>query len=248
MGMIKQKKIQKILIIVGIILAALIMGMLIYLGDYYHADQTAHDALISDSQVTVEQSGNLTVFTPAQSKKDVGFIFYPGGKVEAIAYAPLMRTLSENGFTTVLVKMPFNLAVFSPDRADDVIEALPEVKSWLIGGHSLGGSMASDYAAKNEDKVSGLVLLGAYPNKDLAQSDIPVLSVYGSEDQVLNRTAFEAAKAKMPSNTVFYEIVGGNHGHFGNYGEQKGDGTAAIPAAKQQAMTCEKIKEIWMSN
>ena len=159
-----------------------------------------------------------------------------------------MRALSEDGFTTVIVKMPFNLAVFSPDRADDVMEALPEVKSWIIGGHSLGGAMASDYAAENEDEISGLLLLGAYPNKDLSQSDITVLSLYGSSDQILNRSAFEAAKDKLPPNTYIFEIAGGNHGHFGNYGEQNGDGTAAISTAEQQAVTCEKIKEIWTGN
>ncbi|MBC3796676.1 alpha/beta fold hydrolase [Acetobacterium tundrae] len=241
--MIKKRRIQKIIGAIGIILVAVIIGMLTYLGDYYHADKIAFDALISDAQVTVEEKGNLIIFTPTQGQKDIGFVFYPGGKVEASAYAPLMHLLAEKGLTTVIVKMPFNLAVFNINGADAAMEALPEVSNWIIGGHSLGGAMASDYAAENEEKVSGLVLLGAYPNKDLSQTKITVLSLYGSEDHILNRTAFETAKIKMPADITFYEIIGGNHGNFGNYGEQKGDGVSTISAADQQSITCERIVE-----
>ena len=228
----------------GIILVVIVIGLLTYLGDYYHADAVAHEALISDNLVTVEEQGNLTIFSPTGKETDQGFIFYPGGKVEAIAYAPLMRSLAQEGFTTVIVGMPFNLAVFNANGADAVMQALPEIKTWFIGGHSLGGAMASDYVAGNPGKISGLVLMGAYPNATLAQSDVSVLSLYGSEDGVLNREAFDQAKAKMPTDVTYQEILGGNHGNFGNYGEQKGDGIALISAPEQQAIAVEKIKDI----
>ncbi|HEY5537496.1 MAG TPA: alpha/beta hydrolase [Acetobacterium sp.] len=105
--------------------------------------------------------------------------------------------------------------------------------------------MASDYVASHPGKVSSLVFMAAYPNTSLAQSNISVLSLYGSEDHVLNRAAFEQAKGEMPTDVTYHEIVGGNHGNFGNYGEQQGDGTATISASEQQAITAERIKELW---
>ncbi|MBI4857051.1 MAG: hypothetical protein HY818_09950 [Acetobacterium woodii] len=244
----ERKTLKRIMKIIGIVLVAFIIGILIYLGQYYHADQTAHEALNSNDQVNVSEKGNLTIFTPTAGQDEIGIIFYPGGKVEDIAYAPLMQALAKKGLTAVIVKMPFNLAVLNPNGADAVMEALPEINHWIIGGHSLGGAMASDYMAGHEDKVEGLVLMGAYPNGDLALSNHPVLSLYGSNDQVLNRQAFEAAKVKMPSATTLYEISGGNHSGFGNYGQQAGDGTASISSAEQQAIAVEKILEIWKGN
>lgn len=240
----KKKSIKTFFKIMGIILVAIVIGLLTYLGDYYHADAVAHEALISDNLVTVEEQGNLTIFSPADEKTDQGFIFYPGGKVEAIAYAPLMRSLAQEGFTTVIVGMPFNLAVFNANGADVVMAALPEITTWFIGGHSLGGAMASDYAAGNPGKISGLALMGAYPNTTLAQNDITVISLYGSEDGVLNREAFEQAKEKMPADVTYEEILGGNHANFGNYGEQEGDGVALISATEQQVITVEEINNI----
>lgn len=244
----EHKNLKRIMKITGIVLVALIIGILTYLGDYYHADQTAHEALNSNNQVNVTENGNLTIFTPTAGQDGIGIIFYPGGKVEDIAYAPLMQALAKKGFTAVIVKMPFNLAVLNPNGADAVMAALPEIDRWLIGGHSLGGAMASDYMAGHEDKVDGLVLMGAYPNEDLALSNHSVLSLYGSNDQVLNRQAFEAAKIKMPSATTLYEINGGNHSGYGNYGQQAGDGTASISSEEQQTITVEKILEIWKGN
>lgn len=119
----KNKSIKTLLKIIGILLVILIIGLLTYLGDYYHADKTVHEALISDNRVTVEEKGNLTIFSPVDVQSDQEFIFYPGGKVEDIAYAPLMRSLAEEGFTTVIVKMLFNLAVFNPNGAGGAMAA-----------------------------------------------------------------------------------------------------------------------------
>ena len=234
--------------IIGIILVALIIGILTYLGDYYHADQTAHKALISDDQVTVRVEENRTIFTPTAGQDETGFIFYPGGKVEDIAYAPLMRSLAEQGYTAVIVGMPFNLAVFNANGADKVLETMPEIERWIMVGHSLGGAMAADYLAGHEDQVKGLVLLGAYPNQSLAQSSHPVLSLYGSEDRIIDQQGFAEGRNKMPGDASYHEITGGNHGGFGNYGAQAGDGMATISSAEQQAVTVAKIIEIWKGN
>lgn len=173
----------------------------------------------------IRQEGNLTILTPdAANDSGVGLIFYPGGKVEAAAYLPLLERLREGGVACVLVKMPFHLAVFDINAADHVYSAVPSATRWYIGGHSLGGAMASSYVAGNEGGLAGLILLGAYPVND---SPIPTLCIYGSEDIQLDLT-------KLANVENVIRIEGGNHAQFGDYGPQEGDGTAAISREEQQ--------------
>jgi delta-lactam-biosynthetic de-N-acetylase len=230
------KKFRKSLKILMISLLAVLIilcgGFYIYTLDYYRADNTAHEVM--DKSSNIETTGNLTVFrADATTSKNVGLIFYPGGKVEAIAYAPFLKALSDKGVTCVLVKMPFNLAVFNINAADSIIKKFPEVTKWYLGGHSLGGAMASSYVNKNSSKLQGLILLGAYPIND---STIPTIAIYGSEDIMLDKSKLTTVKNKL-------ELVGGNHAHIGNYGEQKGDGTASMPREEQQAKTVDAILE-----
>lgn len=173
------------------------------------------------------------VFTPKENIKDVGFIFYPGGLVEAEAYAPIMKNIAEQGYTAIIAPMPINLAVLSPNKAEDIIDKYSDINAWVLGGHSLGGVMACRYAAKNE-KVKGVVLYASYPQGDeLKNTDIKVLSLWGSEDKIANIEKILAGKNKMNSDAEFIEITGGNHSHFGDYGEQKGDGESTITSVEQ---------------
>ncbi|MNP47127.1 Alpha/beta hydrolase family protein [compost metagenome] len=124
--------------------------------------------------------------------------------------------------------MPFNLAVFNSGAADEVYNKLPGIKNWYIGGHSLGGAMASSYASKHQDKVKGLILLGAYVYGGISPDD--ALTIYGSNDHVMDQT-------KVDYTPNVHVINGGNHAQFGNYGLQKGDGTATITREQQQDET-----------
>jgi pimeloyl-ACP methyl ester carboxylesterase len=132
--------------------------------------------------------------------------------------------------------MPLSLAVFGISRADDVIAAYPDMRYWVIGGHSLGGSMAASYAQNHHDTVQGLVLWASYPviSDDLSSTSLKGLSTYGSNDQVLNRDNFNATVSLLPPGTIMQVIQGGNHAQFGNYGLQPGDGTATISDTDQQ--------------
>ena len=224
---------RKRAIIVFVSLGALIVFLVVaffsYVSDYRPADETA-TALLGNA--SVRQAGNLTILTPdAANDTSAELIFYPGGKVEATAYLPLLNRLREGGITVALVKMPFNLAVFDINAADAVYDAVPGVSRWFIGGHSLGGAMASSYVEGNEDKLSGLILLGAYPVND---STIPTLCIYGSEDIMLDKT-------KLAGVDNVLKIEGGNHAQFGNYGVQEGDGTAAISREEQQDIATEAM-------
>ncbi len=218
-------------IIVIIVIGLLFGGFYIYTLDYYRADVTSVEELEA-SQVMIESNDQLTFFYPEESTdQSAAFIFYPGGKVEYTAYTPLLVRLAEKGITGILVKMPFNLAVFNINAADKIFNDLPEIKNWYIGGHSLGGAMASSYASDNSENIKGLILLAAYPVNDIS---MPVLAVYGSNDNILDITKLQNVK-----NVV--EIEGGNHAYFGNYGEQGGDGTASITREEQQEETVAAI-------
>ena len=163
-------------LIVGVA-AVLCAGFLLYVSDYYHADDTAADALEAD-EVAVHQESFGWVFDGPG--RDVALVFYPGGKVEETAYAPLLHTLAAQGVDTFLVRMPFHLAVFDMDAAEDVMD-MYHYESWYIGGHSLGGAVAARYASKTRDRFGGIILLGAYADKPL-DPELKELVIYGSED------------------------------------------------------------------
>ena len=231
----KKAKITALILAVVLVVSGAAIG--IYAADYYHMDDTAIAAMAS-SNITVETTDGITVFSPAQAR--TGFIFYPGGKVEYTAYAPLMKALAENGILCVIPKMPLNLAVLDVDAAEGILEYYPEIDTWYIGGHSLGGSMAASYAADCDD-FAGLILLASYSTADLTQGDLRVLSVYGDRDGVLNREKYEQYRENLPESTVELVLEGANHAGFGAYGPQEGDGEAAISRQEQQEKTVEAI-------
>ncbi|CAN7216126.1 alpha/beta fold hydrolase [Paenibacillus sp. LjRoot153] len=209
----------------------LAVAFLIYASNYYHAVDVSKDALVNEKTITTD--GKLTILSPS-TPSETGFIFYPGGKVEHIAYVPMLEKLRQNGITCVLIDMPFNLAFFNSNAADNVFGKLPEIKNWYIGGHSLGGAMASNYASKHQDQIKGLILLDAYIYGDIPPEN--ALTVYGSLDGVLD-------KSKITYKENVFVIEGGNHAQFGNYSPQKGDGTATISSEQQQKETVNHIIE-----
>jgi pimeloyl-ACP methyl ester carboxylesterase len=200
-------------------------------------------ALVSDDVVAVETEPWLA-FIPAEPA-ETGFIFYPGGRVPAQAYAPPARAIAQAGYLTVVPSMPFGLAVLAPDTADGIIEAYPEVTRWVIGGHSLGGAMAADYAASH-DTIEGLALWAAYPagGTDLSEAPLAATSIYASEDGLATIEEIEGSRVQLPPDTTFVEIVGGNHAGFGWYGPQDGDGEATITREEQQAQVVEATLEL----
>lgn len=233
----RTKKIWLAVVLLIGILGGIIFG---YLSDAYQPNEKALAALESTSKVTVMAQTSYDVFLPKDPIKEIGLIFYQGGKVEERAYAPLLHQLAERGITSYLVHMPFNLAVFDNQAAGKVIENEPSVTKWYLAGHSLGGAMASSFAEKNPKALRGLILLAAYPAVDLTHTDLLTLSIYGDQDNVLSHQKYEESLALLPH---VQEIVlkGGNHAQFGSYGTQKGDGSPTLSAAEQQKQTVDAI-------
>lgn len=230
-------------IFIGFLLI-LSIGVGSYLSDYYRADgSVVETALQSTDQVTVSKiDKNKIVFSPEHPT--AGFIFYPGGKVEYEAYAPLMKKFAENGILCVLVRMPGNLAVLNKNAADGIKENYPEITNWYIGGHSLGGAMAASYVSEHAQEYAGLILLAAYSTSDLTDSGLQVVSVYGSKDEVLKMDSYENYRSNLPSDSIEHVIKGGCHAFFGCYGAQEGDGIPEITNEEQIDQTVDTILKV----
>ena len=232
--------------LIRLILLLVLFGVLAcgwYLGDYYRADEEAVAAFAPEGQVDqVELAEGGTAYLPEEPV--AGLIFYPGGKVEHTAYQPLMEACAARNILCVLVEMPFRLAVLDMDRAQGIQSQYPQVESWYMAGHSLGGAMAASYLEGTEEEFAGLVLLGAYSAADLSDRNLQVLSLYGDCDQVLDREKYESCRANLPRD--FQEVVleGGCHSGFGFYGPQEGDGVPTLSAEEQILQTARAIEEL----
>lgn len=230
-----KKKTKIIFWIAGMLSAAVLGFFIYYVNDYYAPLQEAE--MVAEQMKEVD--GNLYFY----GQTDTGIILYPGGKVDERAYAPLAQRLHESGHTVVIVSMPLHLAIMKSSAADRVIAANPDITSWYIAGHSLGGTAAGMYAESNKEALAGVIFLGSYPYKDLRDYEGLVLTIDASGDEVLNREAAEEKGENYPAHAVYKRIEGGNHAGFGAYGPQNGDGAADITWEEQQDRTAAMILE-----
>ena len=227
---IRHKKLWIFLAAVLLVCAGLAGAFAWYVSDYYRAEDTALEVLAQNNNITVQD--NLTVLSPSYPT-DTALIFYPGAKVEAEAYLPLLDQIRQTGVTCILVHMPFNMAIFDWDAAEDILPRFPEIQHWYMAGHSMGGAMASQFASEHPEQLDGLILLGAYIYGDYPDDD--ALTVYGSLNQ--------SVEDHIDYTENIVEIQGGNHAQFGNYGPQKGDLPATISAQEQQEQTVAAIED-----
>lgn len=235
------KKRTKITVAIVTFTIGLLAGISIgYVNNYYHSIGV-EAYLESTSEVTIQTIKSGWFFDGSGTEQAI--IFYPGAKVETNAYAPLMHQLAERGIDCFLVKMPCNLAILGINKADQIMEDY-DYDSWYLAGHSLGGAMAASYAAKSSDKLDGLIFLAAYSTGSLEDTSLSVLSIYGSEDQVVNMEKIEAGRELMPDTYKEICIEGGNHALFGSYGAQKGDGAASITGKEQIDQTTLAITQM----
>ena len=233
--MTARKKKWLLPVLVLLILAA---ACLIYVNDYYAADSAALAALENTDRVTVTLSGDRAVFTPEDPH--TGLIFYPGGKVEFTAYAPLMQSLAREGVLCILLKMPANLAVLDVHAAEGIPAEYPGIAQWYLAGHSRGGSMAASHLSETK-RYAGLILLASYSTADLTPLPVEVLSLYGDCDGILNKEKYQQYRDNLPEDTREVILEGANHAQFGSYGLQEGDGTGEITAQEQLTLTAGEI-------
>ncbi len=204
--------------------------------------------LTSSDFVTVKADGVSLEFHPKE-KHSTGVLFFCGSGVEADAYAPMLRPISERGYTIIIVKLPGRFAMMpgqneiALETAQKLIQSQPEIRKWVISGHSLGAALSCKFVQKFPESSSALVLLGTtHPKEDnLSGLSIPVMKVFGSVDGVAPVEKVEANRNLLPLSTKWIKIEGANHSQFGNYGHQLQDGSATISREAQQSLVREEI-------
>ncbi|MCQ2772082.1 MAG: alpha/beta hydrolase [Bacilli bacterium] len=239
-----KKALRNTLIIIGTTTLVLTGAFFGYCAVFYHADEYALSFLDSDDVIEITKNGGDYIFTP-KAGTDKCFIFYPGGKVENKAYAPLCNMIAHSGIKTILVSVPLNLAFFKIDAAKQYINE--DNCHYYLGGHSLGGVAASSYVSSNYSSISGLVLLGSYCTSNLSDKKFKTLSITATNDKVMNWENYKKYKSNLP-NLSEISIEGGIHSYFGSYGDQKGDGEAEIDKEEQTKLVSSYITEFMMNS
>lgn len=220
--------------------------------EYLFPAQDVDPAVLkSDAQVVVTETAERWSFAPAKAGGSTALLFFPGGGVDPMAYAPLCRAVAAEGWAVHLVRLPGKLAAPDQHRRDAiargqaVIKAAPAARRWVVGGHSMGGSIAARYVHDEPKQFCGLILIGTTHPRDFDLSGFPgdVTKVYGTEDRVAKQSQSEANKRLLPAGTKWVRVEGGNHAQFGCYGTQPGDGKATISRDVQQRAVCEALAE-----
>lgn len=224
------------------LLILILAGFVFVLAKTYPPMDEALLDMKSDETYIYEDSDGLA-FLPKNQSVIMGLVFYPGGLVDERAYVPLAKALTQKGYAVFIADMPFNLAIFSPDRARSIIASHPEIRVWAIGGHSLGGVMAAQYAYRYPEEIDALVLLASYPQSKYSLRDKPlkVISIWGTKDGFVDAEKMESSRSSLPEDAVYIPIKGGNHSQMGWYGFQKGDNTADITREEQQRQIVEAL-------
>jgi pimeloyl-ACP methyl ester carboxylesterase len=206
----------------------------------------ALEALKSGNGVTVTQAAGGWAFSPSSTEPTAALVLYPGGHVDARSYAPLAREIASRGYLVVVPRVPLSLAFFDINAADKARSAFPDIKTWVVGGHSLGGVAAALYAKSNPLATRGLVLYASYPagGADFSKSDLAAASITGTLDGVINRQSLAASYPLLPADTDRTPIVGGNHGQFGSYGPQPGDNPATITPQQQWTLAADAAQGV----
>lgn len=183
-------------------------------------------AVRADPAIEITDDAAAIVMAPADATSDgVGLVYIPGAKVDPWAYAAKLSGLvADEGITVVITRPWLNLAFFDLRPLSTFTDLAPEIGTWMVGGHSLGGVRACGLAGD----ADALILFASYCATDLSDSGIPILSISGSEDGLSTPAKIADAASLLPTDAVFVEIPGASHSSFGDYGLQAGDGTPTI--------------------
>jgi Alpha/beta hydrolase family len=221
-----------------------IVGFLIWANTPYRADRGAVIEVWANPDVQVEYVDEGILMTPANGDANgTGLVFVPGARVEAHAYMlQLSGVVEESGVTVLITEPTLNLAFFDLRTLDQFTTAAPEVDSWFVGGHSLGGVRACLMTPDAE--VEGLVLFGSYCANDVSDSGLQVLSIAGENDALSTPAIIEENAGLLPSNATFVTIEGANHASFGDYGVQAGDGERTITSKQMRAELTALLSEL----
>ena len=185
---ILQNIILAIIAIIGITI-----GIIAFFSEYNQADKASIEKYVNEQKVQrVQFKDDILLFYGSENKS--ALIFYPGSNIEYNAYEPLMAACAKRGIMSILIKMPLNKAIFNINAAKKIKKYFPEIKTWYIGGHSLGGISASIHTYFYPNEYIGLIMLASYSPLDLTQTNLKVLSIYGTKDMIMNRRSYNKYK------------------------------------------------------
>ena len=227
-----KKVIKRIVLIVILLVVVLAIAFFFWARSAYEPTKEA---------LTYMEKSNENELTFGSRDADKGIIFYQGGKVEEEAYAYLAHQLAGKGYFVVIPRLTLNLAILDGDKATGIIDRYEGIEDWYIGGHSLGGAVASSFAVEHPDRIQGLFFLAAYPIEDMSNSELPTLTIYGQEDGVAVLPDQKEKESLLSSQSVIHVIEGGNHANYGMYGEQKGDNPGSLTSEQQINETVQTI-------
>jgi hypothetical protein len=238
--------------VVGAVATLLVVavGLLLWwVLSYPDAEQAPFAKAYADPAVEVSWDDRVLILEPATGPGETGVVFYPGAAVPPEAYvATWAPIVADTGVTVFLPEMPLRLAILDRDRAEGVIATWPEITTWWVGGHSLGGAMAASFAGGTDPgELAGLVLFGAYATEGAGlaeRGELQVLSVSGSEDGLSTPEDIEQRAAYLPPATVFVELEGVSHAQFGAYGEQAGDGTPQVTDEQARQLIADAVTPV----
>ena len=226
-------------------------GLAFVLWQFYsmQAHNVEADLLQSDDQLTFESTDDYYCYTPVTNYNQT-LIFFPGAIVQSKAYIPLCRKIAENNIKVYLIKMPWRQATMGYNKPKELELFNDASKTYILAGHSQGGKMAAQFVYENPDLIDKLILIGTTHPRDisLADQDIPILKIYGTQDGVADEQTMLENKPMLPADTEFKRIEGGNHSQFGYYGSQLGDNSAQISREQQQKETLESMLDFIQHN
>lgn len=228
---------------------------------FYACSYLPEDELRGIDNIDYQETTEYIKLSASSQPSNEAFLFVPGGLVDPHAYISLMEKVVLQGTTVIIAKVAANLAILETSKPLKLIDDIPEINSWYIGGHSLGGIAALSVISKSPDSFKGLILLGSYPTESFSIADWEgnALCLFGENDQLSTIADIEAAKPFMPTGitidnvteidsiqivdpvTLYYMIAGGNHAQFGDYGPQAGDGSSTISTADQHTLVSSAI-------
>lgn len=223
------------------------------------------EAIPLSTEYEISETGDYILIEPVGDQSEEGILFIPGGLVDAHAYiSTFLEFVRTNNQKVLILKVRSNLAIFNMRQAERVRKDF-EGDKWIIGGHSLGGVVAGMTVNNNRDEYEGLFFLGAYSTADIGDWDQPVFMILAENDGLTDLESVENNRRNLPEaiyadfseldslgdtrgNTIYYTIRGGNHGQFGNYGQQAGDGEATISKEEQQQELFEVLTILMRNN
>lgn len=218
----------------GVLVTLVVLGALVWLRPFAATPQ-AVAAMSGSAQVRITDAPAHIIITPTSATPTRGLIFQPGARVDPRAYVPMLSEVSRHGVLVVVVKQPLGIGFLATTAPHAFIDGHPEVRSWAVGGHSLGGVVAAGFAHDHPGTVKGLVLWASYPVGSLAgRADLSVASVSGTRDGFTTPADVAASRALLPSDTAYTAVAGAVHSFFGDYGDQPGDGSPTVGRADAQ--------------